>query len=76
MCPLMNILIENADSLEYLTSTDQWSKNAAEGKHFQATADAYAVAKKQPIGKFNIVCYIPATGQFINMDHGRGQGPA
>jgi hypothetical protein len=70
----MNILIENAESLEYLTGNDQWTKNAVDGRHFEATVDAFAVAKKQPIGKFNIVCYIPETRQFINMDHGRGKG--
>ena len=51
-------------------------KKASEGKNFGATETAFEVAKKEPIGKFNIVFYIPQTRQFINMDHGRGKGLA
>src|ERR1017187_6986797 len=72
--PFMNILIEDAEKLEYLTSDNHWSKKASEGKNFGATEVAFDVAKKEPIGKFNIVFYIPQTKQFINMDHGRGRG--
>ncbi len=70
----MNILIEDAEKLEYLTSNNQWSKNAAEGRHFGATGTAFAAAKKESIGKFNIVGYNVETKQFINMDHGKGKG--
>jgi hypothetical protein len=72
----MNILIEDAEKLEYLTSDNHWTKKASEGKNFGATGAAFEVAKKEPIGKFNIVFYIPQTKQFINMDHGRGKGLA
>ncbi|MFZ0827733.1 MAG: hypothetical protein WAO02_09955 [Verrucomicrobiia bacterium] len=72
----MNILIEDAETLEYLTSESTWTKKAAEGKNFGATEVAFDVAKKEPIGRFNIVFYIPQTRQFINMDHGRGRGLA
>jgi hypothetical protein len=74
MCLFMNILIEKDESLEYFTDTNQWSKNAADGKDFESAKAAFAVAKKEPIGKFNIVAYIRETKQFINMDHGRGRG--
>jgi len=74
--PFMNILIEDAETLEYLTSDNHWTKNVSEGKNFGATGTAFDVAKKEPIGKFNIVFYIPQTKQFINMDHGRGKGLA
>lgn len=70
----MNILIEDAETLEYLTSDNTWTKKASEGKNFGATEAAFDIAKKEPIGKFNIVFYIPQTKQFINMDHGRGRG--
>ena len=70
----MNILIEDAEKLEYLTSDNHWTKNATDGKNFGATEMAFDVAKKEPIGKFNIVFYISQTKQFINMDHGRGKG--
>ncbi len=70
----MNILIENAESLEYLTRDHQWTKNAADGKHFVKTGAAFDAAKQEPIGRFNIVGYIPETSQFINLNHGRGKG--
>jgi hypothetical protein len=74
--PFMNILIEDAEKLEYLTSGNLWTKNAAEGKDFGATGTAFAVAKQELIGKFNIVAYIAGSKQFINLDHGRGKGIA
>jgi hypothetical protein len=70
----MNILIENNDTLEYLKSEGQWTKNPHDGKRYPATRTAFRAAKQEAIGKFNIVCYIPQTNQFINMDHGRGAG--
>ena len=70
----LNILIENNDTLEYLTSAGQWTKNPLNGKSYPATRIAFRAAKTEAIGKFNIVCYIPQTNQFINMDHGRGAG--
>ena len=70
----MNILIENAESLEYLTGDNQWTKNAAEGTDFSTTGTAFAIAKKEPIGQFNIVAYVSQTKQFVNLNHGRGRG--
>ena len=72
--PFMNILIEDAEKLEYLTSDNRWTKNATEGRSFGATETAFDVAKKEPIGRFNIVFYITQTKQFVNLDHGRGKG--
>ena len=73
-CASMNILIEDAEKLEYLTSDNLWTKNAATGKNFAATGTAFAVAKKELIGKFNIVGYHAETKQFINLSHGKGKG--
>jgi hypothetical protein len=72
----MNILIENAEKLEYLTSSSLWTKNPAEGKNFGATGTALDAAKKELIGKFNIVAYIAESKQIINLNHGRGKGAA
>lgn len=69
----MNILIENCETLEYLTQAGQWTKNPLDGRRFPATATAFQAAKCETIGKFNIVCHIPETNQFINLDHGRGK---
>ena len=70
----MNILIEDAEKLEYLTSSNLWTKNVANGKNFGATGTALTVAKKEPMGRFNIVGYIAETKQFINLSHGKGKG--
>ncbi|MDE3066270.1 MAG: hypothetical protein KGJ60_01835 [Verrucomicrobiota bacterium] len=70
----MIILIEKDETIEYLTAAGQWTKNPRDGVRFAATAVALQAAKREPVGKFNIVCYIPETNQFINMDHGRGRG--
>jgi hypothetical protein len=72
----MNILIENSDSLEYLSGNGEWTKNVAKGKNFGATGLAFKAAKQEPIGKFNIVAYIVESKQFINLNHGRGKGNA
>ena len=72
----MNILIEDAETLEYFSSDNKWTKKVSEAKNFGATEAALAVAKKEPIGKFNIVLSFPPTKQFINLDHGRGKGVA
>ena len=72
----MNILIEDAETLEYLAGDNKWTRKVSEGRTFKATDAAYQVAKKEPIGRFNIVFYISQTEQFINMSHGRGRGPA
>jgi hypothetical protein len=74
-CASMNILIENQETFEYLTEAGQWTKNPHDGRNFPATKAALQVARHEAIGKFNIVCHIPQTDQFINLDHGRGKGP-
>jgi len=70
----MNILIENDDTLEYLSATGTWTKNPRDGKHYPNARVAFRAAKLESIGKFNIVSHIPGTNQFINLDHGRGTG--
>ena len=72
----MNIMIENADSLEFLTHEGRWTKIAADGKRFPKTGAAFDAAKKEAIGKFNIVGHVLETHQFINLNHGRGRGLA
>ena len=70
----MNILIENSETLEYLSANGRWTKKVSEGKAFGSTVAAFQIAKREPIGRFNIVSYITQTEQFINLDHGRGKG--
>jgi len=70
----MNILVENNETLEYLTEKGQWTKDPLEGRRFPATTVAFKAAKHESVERFNIVCHIPQTNQFINLDHGRGKG--
>jgi len=70
----MRILIENEETLEYLTDENNWSKNPLKGKQFRTSRLAYRAARLEAIGKFNIVSHIPGTNQFINLDHGSGTG--
>jgi hypothetical protein len=72
----MNIIIEDAESLKFFSGDGRWTDNVAEGKRFARTGLALKAAKQEPVGRFNIVGHIPATGQFINLDHGRGKGAA
>ena len=72
----MNIIIEDAETLKFFIGEGQWTKNVAEGKRFARTALAFKAAKQELIGRFNIVGHIPATRQFVNLDHGRGKGAA
>jgi hypothetical protein len=70
----MNILIEDAETREYLATNGRWTKKPGEGANFSTTQTAFAAAKKEPIRKFNIVRYFSGTEQFLNMDHGSGKG--
>lgn len=71
---IMNILIENTDTLEYLTTAGDWSKNPSEARKFLNMTSAYTTAKNEPIGRFNIVRHFKDTNQFVNLNHGRGKG--
>ena len=68
----MNILIENQETLEYLDDAGGWTKNPLQGKLFAGSRAAFRAAKQEKVGKFNIVCHIPGTNQFVNLNHGRG----
>jgi len=72
----MTILIEDAETLKYLTDEKKWTKNPADGKNFGATAAALIVAKQETMGNFNIVGYFTVSRQLINMDHGHGKRAA
>lgn len=74
--PFMKILIEDAETLQYLTSTGHWTKTIAKGRTFATTQAAFDEARKEPIRKFNVVLCVPQSDQLINLNHGRGKGPA
>ncbi len=70
----MNILIENAETREFLASDGRWTKKSGQGASFATTRAAQAAAKKEPIGKFNIVGQFDRFEQFFNLDCGCGHG--
>jgi hypothetical protein len=68
----MCILVENAEEVAYLTAHGHWTKVPGAGSCFASTRAAFAAAKEEPIGKFNIVQFFTLNGQIINLDHGSG----
>ena len=70
----MYILIENAESREYLANNGEWTKEADEGRNFGATQAAFEAATSAPIGRFNIVCYIVQKPRFIVITMLQGNG--
>jgi hypothetical protein len=70
----MNILIEDAETQEFLARNGRWTKKPGEGASFGTTQTAFVAAKAEHIRKFNIVRYFSGTEQFVNMDHGSGKG--
>jgi hypothetical protein len=70
----MNILIENAETREFLASEGHWTKKSSLGAVFATTRAAHTAAKREPIGRFNIVGHFGLTEQFFNLDCGSGKG--
>lgn len=66
----MKILIEDAETQKFLASEGHWTSKPGEGASYDTTRAAFTAAKREPIGKFNIVRYFADTEQFINMQHG------
>ena len=71
----MNIIIEDAETRNYFAGEGQWTPNATEGKLYATANQAFAAARREPIGRFNIAGYIIQTRQLINIRNGRGTGP-
>jgi hypothetical protein len=70
----MNILIENADTREFLASDGRWTKEPRLGATFATTRAAHTAAKREPIGQFNIVGHFGGTEQYFNLDCDSGKG--
>lgn len=70
----MHILIENDETHEFLAAEGRWTKDPHAGKRFNATEAANQMAKREAIGRFNIVGHFAENHQFVNLDHGRGKG--
>ena len=68
----MKIIIEDAESLKFFIGDGNWTKNAAEGKAYAGTTQAFSAARNEPIGKFNITGYITESHQLVNIRSGHG----
>jgi hypothetical protein len=73
---MMNILIENGETGEFLDEQGGWTKNPKGSKVFKNKRLAFTAARAESAVKFNIVLHFPQTNQFVNLDHGRGKGEA
>jgi hypothetical protein len=70
----MNILIEDAVTLEFLAGEGRWTNKPDKGASFPSTRAALATARQEPIDAFNIVLCFGENKQLINMDRGTGKG--
>jgi hypothetical protein len=68
----MTILIENAETHEYLTKDGRWTRKMDQAATFQTSTLAKQSATGFPIGGFNIVGVFRTSAQLVNLDAGRG----
>jgi hypothetical protein len=70
----MTILIENADTQEYLTKDGRWTKKSQEAATYRTSTLAREFAAAAPIGRFNVIGSFKSTGQLVSLDEGVGAG--
>jgi hypothetical protein len=68
----MTILIENADTLEFLTRDGRWTKHAGEAATYRTSTLAKEFGTAAPIGRFNVVGAFKNSPQLTNLDEGCG----
>jgi hypothetical protein len=68
----MNIHIENAETLEYLTSSGSWTRNVKKAEAFKSSTLAKKTGSLAAIGKFNVVGAFNNSPQLTNLDVGCG----
>ena len=71
----MKILIEDAETLEYLTPRGHWTKSSVEAAGYPSSATAKIAGAKAPIGRFNIIGSFANSPQITNLDDGCGTSP-
>ena len=70
----MRIIIENAATLEFLTTEGRWTKDAGRAAQFANSGAAMVRGATLPIGVFNVVGSFKGWPQLTNLDEGRGIG--
>ena len=68
----MTILVENADTLEYLTTDGRWTKKMDQAATYRSSTLAKASANSAAIGRFNIIGANQKSSQIVNLDEGCG----
>jgi hypothetical protein len=68
----MTILIENAETQEYLTTDGRWTKKMEQAATYRTSTLAKASATTAAIGRFNIIGAVRKSSQIVNLDDGCG----
>jgi hypothetical protein len=72
----MKIVIENAETQEFLTADGKWTRNSKQAAVYSNTTTAKARGASAPIGRFNVVGTFKDSPQITNLDEGSGTGKA
>jgi len=70
----MTILIENADTLEYLAKDGRWSKKVTDALTYRTSTLAREHGVTVPVARFNVVGVFKNSPQMVNLDEGVGAG--
>jgi hypothetical protein len=68
----MRILIENAETLQYLTADGAWTKEPNAAATYRTSTVAKEHGKTAPIGRFNVIGAFKNSPQITNLDDGCG----
>ena len=68
----MTILVENAETLEYLTTDGRWTNKMERAATYRSSTLAKASATSAAIGRFNIIGAVAKSSQIVNLDEGVG----
>lgn len=68
----MRILIENAETSEFLTAQDEWTHDAKRATTYATTTSAKEHGSAAKIGKFNVIGIFANSSQITNLDDGCG----
>ena len=66
----MTILVENAETFEYLANDGRWTRNMDQAATFRTSTLAKQSAIGLPIGEFNIIGRFRTSPQVMNLDDG------
>lgn len=68
----MTILIENAETHEYLSRDGRWTRKMEQAATFRTSTLAKESALAFPIGVFNVIGTFQTSAQLVNLDAGCG----